>query len=73
MEWSPEEDSLKPLSEAVKAAKEAGRVILSNKEMFLNGLHLEQYRHANYDTIVYYREAIRQDPGDISSVIRLIM
>lgn len=64
VEWSPEEESLKSLPEEAKAAKDPEE-ILSNEELFLNGLHLEQYRHATYDPTVYYREAIKRDPGDI--------
>ncbi len=38
--------------------------ISSNEELFLNGLHLEQYRHATYAPEAYYLEALRRDPGD---------
>ena len=38
--------------------------ILSNEELFLNGLHLEQYRHATFAPEPYYEEALRRDPGD---------
>lgn len=38
--------------------------IASNEELFLNGLHLEQYRHATYAPELYYLEALRRDPGD---------
>jgi tetratricopeptide (TPR) repeat protein len=38
--------------------------IASNEELFLNGLHLEQYRHATYPPEPYYEEALRRDPGD---------
>jgi tetratricopeptide (TPR) repeat protein len=38
--------------------------IASNDELFLNGLHLEQYRHATYSPEAYYLEALRRDPGD---------
>ncbi len=38
--------------------------IASNEELFLNGLHLEQYRHATYAPEPYYMEALRRDPGD---------
>ena len=34
------------------------------EELYLNGLHLEQYRHATYTPEPYYREALRRDPGD---------
>ncbi len=38
--------------------------IASNEELFLNGLHLEQYRHATYAPEPYYLEALRRDPLD---------
>ncbi len=38
--------------------------IASNEELFLNGLHLEQYRHATYAPEPYYEEALRRDPLD---------
>ena len=38
--------------------------IESIEELFLNGLHLEQYRHATYEPEPYYLEALRRDPGD---------
>ena len=36
----------------------------SSDELFLQGLHLEQYRHATYAPEPYYLEALRRDPGD---------
>ncbi|HQY94198.1 DUF5107 domain-containing protein [Caldilinea sp.] len=38
--------------------------LATNEELFLNGLHLEQYRHATYDAEPYYVEALRRDPLD---------
>jgi tetratricopeptide (TPR) repeat protein len=38
--------------------------IASVEELFLNGLHLEQYRHATYAPEPYYEEALRRDPLD---------
>ncbi|MCX6080815.1 MAG: DUF5107 domain-containing protein [Chloroflexi bacterium] len=38
--------------------------IESVEELFLNGQHLEQYRHATYAPEPYYLEALRRDPGD---------
>ncbi|AXC12516.1 YphG, TPR-domain containing [Acidisarcina polymorpha] len=36
----------------------------SNDELYLTGLHLEQYRHATRSPEPYWREAVRRDPGD---------
>lgn len=38
--------------------------ITSADELFITGLHLEQYRHATRDPETYWREALRRDPGD---------
>ena len=34
------------------------------EELYLNGKHLEQYRHFAYEPEDYYREALSRDPGD---------
>ncbi len=33
-------------------------------ELYVTGLHLEQYRHATRAPEAYWREALRRDPGD---------
>ncbi|HEX2100297.1 MAG TPA: DUF5107 domain-containing protein, partial [Candidatus Synoicihabitans sp.] len=38
--------------------------VASADELFLIGLHLEQYRHATRCPTQYWREALRRDPGD---------
>ena len=38
--------------------------VSGNDELFLNGLHLEQYRHPTRAAEIYWREAIKRDPGD---------
>ena len=37
----------------------------THEELYLTGLHLEQYRHATYTASDYYEEALRRDPSDI--------
>ncbi len=32
--------------------------------LYLNGLHLEQYRHATFSPASYYQEALKRDAGD---------
>ena len=39
--------------------------IESVEELYLNGLHLEQYKHHTFEATDYYREALRRDDGDI--------
>lgn len=36
-----------------------------NEQLFLTGLHIEQYRHATYVATDYYQEALRRDPKDV--------
>ena len=36
----------------------------STEELFLTGQHLEQYRHATYNPVDYYEEALRREPSD---------
>ena len=38
--------------------------ISSSDELFITGLHLDQYRHATRSPEPYWREALRRDPGD---------
>ncbi len=63
VDWKPESDEQKPIPEAAKAAK-LPEEIESNEQLYLTGLHLEQYRHATYDPRDYYLEALRRDPQD---------
>ncbi len=35
------------------------------EELFINGLHLEQYKQHNYNACDYYKEGIKRDAGDI--------
>jgi tetratricopeptide (TPR) repeat protein len=52
-----------PLPEPARAAPPPASVA-TNEELYLHGLHLEQYRHATYTPEPYYEEALRRDPGD---------
>ncbi|MGB6827872.1 MAG: DUF5107 domain-containing protein, partial [Terracidiphilus sp.] len=38
--------------------------VAGNDELFLTGLHLEQYRHPTRAPEIYWREAVKRDPGD---------
>lgn len=42
----------------------APRDLASADELYLTGLHLEQYRHATRCPTAYWREALRRDAGD---------
>ena len=39
--------------------------IVSVEQLYLTGCHLEQYRHATYNPLDYYQEALNREPGDI--------
>jgi len=63
VDWRLEPDEKKAIPEAAKAAKLPAE-IESNEQLYLTGLHLEQYRHATYDPRDYYLEALKRDPQD---------
>jgi tetratricopeptide (TPR) repeat protein len=62
--WKPEPVTDKKIPEPAKAAELPGN-IKEIEQLYLTGLHLEQYRHATYDPRDYYTEALKRDPGDI--------
>lgn len=37
----------------------------TSEQLYLTGLHLEQYRHATYVATDYYHEALNRDPSDV--------
>ncbi len=63
--YRPEESQkVVRIPEPAKGAKHPGE-IMTNEELYLTGLHLEQYRHATYLPDIYYLEGLKRDPGDI--------
>lgn len=58
-----------PETEIPKPAKAILKVdeIDTIEELYLSGLHLEQYRHATYNPVDYYEEALKRDENDIRS------
>ena len=62
--WQPEKAEIRPIPEAAKAAK-LPKEIASMEQLYLTGLHLEQYRHATYPPTDYYKEALEREPGDV--------
>ena len=63
VDWSAKPLKEREIPEAAKAAKQPGE-IKSNEQLYLTGLHLEQYRHATYDPRPYYEEVLKRDAGD---------
>jgi tetratricopeptide (TPR) repeat protein len=64
VDWQTEAEELKPIPDPAKAAKDPEE-INSTEQLYLRGLHLEQYRHATYNPTDYYLEALRREPGDV--------
>lgn len=74
VEYQEEKPELKPVPDPAKAAKEP-KDILSIEQLYLTGLHLEQYRHATYNPLDYYLEALSRDPKDVrcNNAVGLLM
>ena len=64
VDWKSEKENQNPVPDPAKPAKEPGE-IESTEQLYLRGLHLEQYRHATYNPTDYYLEALRREPGDV--------
>ena len=63
LSYAPAKRERKPVP-APATEPPAPETIPSNDELYLTGLHLDQYRHATRDPELYWREALRRDPGD---------
>ena len=63
VDWKPEPAGKKEIPEAARAAR-LPEEIESNEQLYLTGLHLEQYRHATFYPGDYYFEALCRDPKD---------
>lgn len=61
--YQPEEPTEKIVPEPVQPANDPNE-IESIEELYLTGLHIEQYRHATRNATQYYLEALRRDPDD---------
>ena len=64
LRYQPESIKQNKIPEPAKAAPEP-KDVENNEQLFLTGMHLEQYRHATYSPVPYYEEALRRDPKDI--------
>lgn len=64
LSYQADKPEIKPVPDPAKAAKDP-KDIASMEQLFLTGLHLEQYRHATYNPMDYYQEALRREPGDV--------
>ena len=64
LRWHAEADEIRPIPDSAEAALLPEK-IKTNEQLYLTGLHLEQYRHATWSPTGYYEEALRRDPDDI--------
>lgn len=64
VQYQPEASVSKDIPAAAKPALEP-EAISSIEQLFLTGLHIEQYRHATFKATDYYHEALRREPGDV--------
>lgn len=74
VEYSPKTTKNKTIPEAAKPAKPPEEID-SIEQLYLTGLHLEQYRHATYQAKNYYLEALNREPSNIrcNNALGLIM
>ncbi|HEX3038818.1 MAG TPA: DUF5107 domain-containing protein, partial [Caproiciproducens sp.] len=63
LSYTPAPEKIEKLPEPAQPAKDP-KEIATNEELYLTGLHIEQYRHATYLPDPYYLEGLRRDPGD---------
>ncbi|SFA93395.1 Tetratricopeptide repeat-containing protein [Cohnella sp. OV330] len=62
--YRPAEPSFEDVPEAAKPLPEP-QALRTNEQLYLAGLHLEQYRHATFEPESYYLEGLKRDPSDI--------
>ncbi|WP_238996473.1 DUF5107 domain-containing protein [Paenibacillus pinistramenti] len=61
--YAPKLKPIEPVPDAAKPLLEPSELV-TNEELYLAGLHLEQYRHATFDPEPYYLEGLKRDEGD---------
>ena len=62
--WHAEPQDVRPIPDAAEAALRPEE-IRTVEQLYLTGLHLEQYRHATFNPVEYYEEGLRRDPLDV--------
>ena len=62
--WHAEPDEVRPIPDSAEAALPPVECKTCD-QLYLTGLHLEQYRHATWSALDYYEEALRRDPNDV--------
>ena len=64
LDYMPREKQIAKIPDPAPAAK-LPHEIHTVEELYLTGMHIEQYRHATYLPDPYYLEALKRDSGDI--------
>ena len=64
IECTPKEKSISKIPDPAKEPPLPADV-KSTEDLYLYGLHVEQYHHATYEASDYYLEGLRRDPMDI--------
>jgi tetratricopeptide (TPR) repeat protein len=62
--YRPAKPSIEQVPDAAKPLPKPEE-LLTNEQLYLAGLHLEQYRHATFEPEAYYLEGLKRDPFDI--------
>ncbi len=62
--YQPKRPDIERVPDAAKPLAEPHE-LRSTEELYLAGLHLEQYRHATFEPEAYYLEGLKRDRGDI--------
>ncbi|MEK5027862.1 tetratricopeptide repeat protein [Paenibacillus sp. FSL M7-1046] len=62
--YQPKRPDIERVPEAAKPLA-TPEELRSTEELYLAGLHLEQYRHATFEPEAYYLEGLKRDNGDI--------
>lgn len=61
--YKPQPKDIEQVPDAAKPLPEPSE-IATNEELYLAGLHLEQYRHATFEPEAYYLEGLKRDEND---------
>ena len=64
LKWKPEKQTIRTTPKPAEPAL-FPKEIKSLEQLYLTGLHIEQYRHATYKAEDYYMEALARDASDI--------
>ncbi|KAJ9130907.1 hypothetical protein NKR23_g11964 [Pleurostoma richardsiae] len=63
LSYRPAPKKIEKIPEAAQPAKDP-KDLNSLEELYLTGLHIEQYRHATFEPDPYYIEGLKRDPGE---------